>query len=100
MVVGTRLCLRIGLTLVEHAPPVVLGLIPGVLLGVAITYLVEQGLGLARFIGNGNVPLSVDWPGLGLLLAGLVAMVALAVVGGSWLASRARVADALRIDEH
>jgi hypothetical protein len=46
------------------------------------------------------VPLFVDWAGLAGMIAALVATVAVAVLGGSWLASRARVADALRIGEH
>lgn len=91
---------RTALTLVEHAPPVLLGLLPGVALGVVIAVLVKPGLGLSTFAGNRDVPLVVDWPGLGLMIAALVGTVAVAVLGGSWLASRARVADALRIGEH
>ncbi|HEX2626686.1 MAG TPA: FtsX-like permease family protein [Candidatus Limnocylindrales bacterium] len=91
---------RMALTLMEHAPPVLLGLLPGVALGVAIAILVEPGLGLINFVGGQQVPLFIDWPGLGVMIAALVATVVIAVAGGSWLASRARVADALRIGEH
>ena len=91
---------RMGLTLVEHAPPVLLGLLPGVALGIVIAVLVQPGLGLNTFAGNRDVGLVVDWQGLGLMVAALVGAVALAVIAGSWLASRARVADALRIGEH
>lgn len=91
---------RLALTLVEHAPPVLLGLLPGVALGVAIAILVEPGLGLATFVGNARVPLFIDWAGIGVMISALIATVALAVISGSWLASRARVADALRIGEH
>jgi putative ABC transport system permease protein len=97
---GVSSAQRMALTLMEHAPPVLLGLLPGVLLGVGIAMLVEPGLGLATFVGNVHVPLFVDWAGLGVMIAALVATVAVAVLGGSWLASRARVADALRIGEH
>jgi len=91
---------RLALTLVEHAPPVLLGLLPGVALGVAIALLVEPGLGLANFTGGLRLPLMIDWAGLGVMIAALVGTVVVAVAGGSWLASRARVADALRIGEH
>lgn len=97
---GVSSAQRMGLTLMEHAPPVLLGLLPGVALGVAIAILVEPGLGLVTFAGGRPVPLAIDWPGLGVIVAALVATVVIAVAGGSWLASRARVADALRIGEH
>jgi putative ABC transport system permease protein len=97
---GVSSAQRTALTLVEHAPPVLLGLLPGVVLGVAIAVLVEPGLGLATFVGNSHVPLFVDWGGLAAMIAALVATIAIAVLGGSWLAGRARVADALRMGEH
>jgi len=97
---GVSSAQRMALTLMEHAPPVLLGLLPGVGLGVAIAILVEPGLGLINFVGGQRVPLFIDWPGLAVMVAALVATVAIAVAGGSWLASRARVADALRIGEH
>lgn len=97
---GVSASQRLALTLMEHAPPVALGLLPGVALGVAIAILVEPGLGLATFVGSSHVPLFFDWAGLAMMVAGLVATVAIAVLGGGWLSSRARVADALRIGEH
>ncbi len=84
----------------EHGPPVVLALLPGVALGIAIAILVEPGLGLATFVGIGGVPLAIDWGALALLVLGLASIVAVAVAAGTWLARRARPTDALRIGEH
>ncbi len=90
----------LGLTVMEHGPPVVLALIPGVLLGIAIAVLVEPGLRLSTFVGIGGVPLSIDWGALALLVVGLASVVAVAVAAGTWLARRARPTDALRMGEH
>ena len=90
----------LGLTVMEHGPPVVLALIPGVALGIAIAALVEPGLGLATFVGLSGVPLYVDWTALALLAGSLIGVVGLAVAIGTWLSRRARMADALRIGEH
>src|SRR4029079_18746386 len=86
---------RMALTLMEHAPPVLLGLLPGVGLGVAIAILVEPGLGLINFVGGQRVPLFIDWPGLAVMVAALVATVANAGAGGSRL-SRCRRGRAAR----
>ena len=90
----------LGLTVMEHGPPVILALIPGVALGIAIAILVEPGLRLTTFVGIGGVPLSIDWGALVLLVLGLASVVAMAVGTGTWLARRARPTDALRIGEH
>lgn len=90
----------LGLTVMEHGPPVVLALVPGVALGIAIAALVEPGLGLATFVGLSGVPLYVDWTALALLAGSLIGIVGLAVATGTWLSRRARMADALRIGEH
>jgi hypothetical protein len=47
-------------------------------------------------VGSGGVPLFVDWVALGLLVIGLILVVALAVGIGTWLARRARVVNVLR----
>jgi putative ABC transport system permease protein len=91
----------LALTFAEHAPPVLLALVPGVALGIGIAILCEPGLGLATFVGiNGAVPLSVDWPALALMATALIAVAAAAIAAGTWLSRRARLVDALRIDEH
>jgi putative ABC transport system permease protein len=88
-----------ALTAVEHAPVALLALIPGVLLGVAVAVIVQPGLGLAGFVGAEGLPMYIDWPTLIIVILVLAAVVAGAVAAGTWLASRARLASALRIGE-
>ena len=90
----------LALTIVEHAPPVLLAMIAGVPLGIGIAILCAPGLGLGTFVGtNGDVPLFVDWPALALIVAALIGVVTVAVMAGTWLARRARLVDALRIGQ-
>ena len=42
----------LALIVMEHGPPVVLAIIPGVALGIGIAILCEPGLGLATFVGR------------------------------------------------
>lgn len=88
----------LGLTIVEHAIPVLLALAPGVALGIGVAALCEPGLGLATLVGTPVVPLFVDWPGLALMIAALIGVVAAAVAAGTWLAGRAPLVDALRFE--
>jgi len=87
------------LTAVEHAPPILLALVPGVLLGVGVALLVEPGLGLADFVGQEGVPLTVNWASLGSIVIVLLAVVAVAIGAGTWLAGRVMLASALRIED-
>jgi putative ABC transport system permease protein len=89
----------LALTAVEQAPAVVLALVPGVALGVYLAVVLEPGLGLATFQGAGGIPLFVDWAGLGLIVAGLIGVVAGGVAIGTWLARRPGWTDALRIGD-
>ncbi len=90
----------LALTIVEHGPPVLLALLPGVALGIGVAILCAPGLGLDTFVGiPGDVPLFVDWPQLTLMVAALIGVVAAAVIVGTWLSRRARLVDALRIGE-
>ena len=90
----------LALTITEHAPPVLLALVPGVALGIGVAILCEPGLGLATFVGtSGGVPLFLDWPALALLVVALVGVMAAAIAAGTWLSRRARLVDALRIGE-
>ncbi|HSL75382.1 MAG TPA: FtsX-like permease family protein, partial [Candidatus Limnocylindrales bacterium] len=90
----------VSLTFVEHAPPTVIALGIGVLLGLAVAWLTEPGLGLAAYIGRaGPVRLEVDWVAV-VVIAGTVAgVIVLMVAASSWLARRLRPAEALRIGD-
>jgi putative ABC transport system permease protein len=88
------------LTVMEHAPPVIIAILPGALLGIGVAFLCEQGLALGTFVGTSSrVPVVVDWASIAVLLVGLVGVVAAAVAAGTWLSRRASLADALRIGE-
>jgi putative ABC transport system permease protein len=90
----------LALTITEHAPPILLALVPGVALGIGVAILCEPGLGLATFVGpSGDVPLVLDWPALALLIVALIGVMAAAIAAGTWLSRRARLVDALRIGE-
>jgi putative ABC transport system permease protein len=90
----------LALTVMEHAPPVLLALVPGVALGIGVAVLVLPSLGLGAFAGtSGPVPLFVDAIGLAMLVVGLLGVVTVAVVAGSWLSRRARLVNALRMGE-
>jgi putative ABC transport system permease protein len=89
----------LGLTVMEHGPPVIIALVPGVALGIGIALLVEPGLGLSTFVGISGIPLYVDWLALAAMSVALIVVVGAAVGLGTWLARRARPADALRIGE-
>jgi putative ABC transport system permease protein len=89
-----------GLIIVEHGPPVAFALVAGVGLGLGVAWLIEPGLGLGRFIGpEATVALQVDWSSIALVSAGLVAVVAVTVVGSTWLARRTDVGQVLRLTE-
>jgi putative ABC transport system permease protein len=88
------------LTVVEHGPPVVIALIPGVALGVAVALLLAPALGLSAFAGaEQQVALSVDWPAVAIMSGALLAVVAAAIAFSTWMSRRASAADALRIGD-
>lgn len=90
----------VGLTVVEHAPPVVLALAIGVALGLGIAWLLEPGLDLAVFIDpSAPVTLSVDWPSIGAVVLAVVVVVVAAVGASSWAAHRLNPAEALRMGD-
>jgi putative ABC transport system permease protein len=90
----------LGLTVVEHGPPVLLALIPGVALGIGVAFLLGPGLGLSSFVGSEvAVTLRVDWPALAAVSIGLVLVVTLAIAFSTWISRRARAVDALRIGD-
>lgn len=86
------------LTMVEHAPPILLALLPGLALGIGVAYAVAPGLGLSALAGSsGDVPLIIDWVALATLSAALAALALSAVMVGSWLSRRTAIMNALRI---
>jgi putative ABC transport system permease protein len=90
----------LALTVMEHGPPVLLALVPGIALGIGIAVLTLPSLGLGTFAGTtGALPLFVDVTTLALLAAGLIGVVAVAVTAGTWLSRRARLVNALRMGE-
>jgi putative ABC transport system permease protein len=90
----------VSLTFVEHAPPTVLALAVGVVLGLGVAWLLEPGLGLGAFIGPAApVRLQVDWPAIAAIAAIVVAAIAVMVGASSWLARRLEPSRALRIGD-
>lgn len=86
-----------GLTIVEHGPPVLVALVGGLLLGVAVAWVVMPGLGLSAFTGAEVDPvLSVDVTQLALLTAALVVIVVIGVALAAWAQRRADPARAVR----
>jgi putative ABC transport system permease protein len=86
------------LTMVEHAPSIVVALLPGVALGIGVALAVAPALGLAAFSGSsGDVPLAIDWVALAALSAALATVALAAVVIGSRLSRRTGIMNALRL---
>jgi putative ABC transport system permease protein len=90
----------VGLTVVEHAPPVTLALLIGVGLGLGVAWLLAPGLELAVFIDPGApVVLQVDWGTVIVVVVAIVLVVAVAIGASSWLGRRLDASQALRIGE-
>lgn len=89
-----------GLTAWEVGPAIVLALLVGVSLGIALAWLMLNGLDFTVLTGGEHVPqLHLHWPSLAVVLGALIATMALAVAVMSWLAGRTYVAQELRIGE-
>jgi FtsX-like permease family len=89
-----------GLTVVEHGPPILLSLLPGLALGIAVADLLLPSLGLGAFVSsNEPVGLIVDWPALAAVAGGLAALAVAAIVAGTWLSRRTVVMNALRMGD-
>jgi putative ABC transport system permease protein len=90
----------VSLTFVEHAPPTALALGIGVVLGLAVAWLTEPGLGLDAYIGRAvPVRLQVDWVAVLVIAGTVVGVIVLMVAASSWLARRLEPAEALRIGD-
>jgi putative ABC transport system permease protein len=89
----------IGLTVVEHAPPVGVAVLIGIILGLVLAWLLEPGLDLAAFIDpTSPVAIVVDRSAIAVVAAIVVAVVALAVAASSIVARHLNPAQALRMD--
>jgi len=85
------------LAIFEHAPLVLVAVIAGLILGVAVAWVVLPGLGLAAFTGSAGDPeLAVDAGRLALLTAVLLVIVAVGVGLAAWAQRRADPARAIR----
>ncbi len=88
------------LTVVEHAPPVLIALIPGVLLGIGVAILLTPSLGLSAFAGSDReLGLTIEWAPILLMSLALLLVVSAAIGLSTWLSRRTRAADALRIGD-
>jgi putative ABC transport system permease protein len=88
------------LTVMEHGPPVLIALAPGVALGVAVALLLSPALGLAAFAGSErDLALTVDWWSVAIMSGALLLVVSTAIAVSTWVARRSRATDALRIGD-
>lgn len=86
------------LTLLEHAPPLLIALPLGIALGIGVAVAVAPALNLGALSGSsGEIPLIVDWPALAVVSLGLALLAVAAVVLGAWLARREAITNALRM---
>jgi predicted lysophospholipase L1 biosynthesis ABC-type transport system permease subunit len=87
----------LGVTVMEHAPPVLVAMAAGLALGIGVAWVVLPGLGLAAFTGSAADPaLAVEIEQLVLLGVVLVAIVAIGVLLAAWSQRRADPARAVR----
>lgn len=87
----------LALSVLEHAPPVLVALVAGLLLGIGVAWIVLPGLGLATFVGGtATPPLTADAAQLGTLVAVLVGIVAIGIGLAAWAQGRVDPARAVR----
>jgi putative ABC transport system permease protein len=85
------------LAVIEHAPPVVVALVAGLLLGVGVGWVVLPGLQLGAFTGSASDPaLNVNIGQLVVLTGALLVIVAIGVALAAWAQRRADPASAIR----
>jgi putative ABC transport system permease protein len=85
------------LAIFEHAPLVLVAVVAGLVLGVAVAWVVLPGLGLSAFTGStGDPALTVDAGRLAGLTLALLAIVAIGVGLAAWAQRRADPARAIR----
>jgi putative ABC transport system permease protein len=88
----------LGLTAVQHGPPVLLALLPGLALGLIIALALLQSLGLSAFAGDEpSVVMVIDWGSVAVVTVALLLTVGVAIVVGTAAAHRLRPVDSLRL---
>ncbi|MDQ2688887.1 MAG: ABC transporter permease, partial [Chloroflexota bacterium] len=85
-----------AMTIIEHAPVVLVAMVAGLLLGIAVAWVVLPGLGLGAFTGGADPALTVDIDRLLVIGLALVVIVALGVALAAWAQRRADPARAVR----
>ena len=86
-----------ALTVIEHGPLVLVAVVAGLLLGVAVAWVVLPGLGLSSFTGSDVDPvLTVDIGQLAILTGALVVIVGIGVALAAWVQRRTEPATAVR----
>ena len=86
-----------ALTIIEHGPLVIVAVVAGLLLGVAVAWVVLPGLGLSSFTGAEVEPaLTIDIGQLAILTGALVVIVAIGVALAAWVQRRTDPAAAVR----
>ena len=84
---------------VELTPFVAAALVLGIGLGIAIPYLIEPGLDLTSYTGDGSNPIVVPWLAIAAIATGLVLLVGATLLVVGVRARRARLDRVLRIGE-
>lgn len=86
------------LTLLEHAPPILVALPVGIALGIGVALAVTPALNLGALAGSqGPIAVTINWATLAAVSVALAVVALAAVIVGTWLSRRAAVLNALRI---
>src|SRR3990170_701690 len=87
----------VGLTIVEHGPPVAVAVVAGLVLGIVVAWVALPGLGLSAFTGAEIEPmLFVDVTQLAALTAALIVIVLIGMGLAAWAQRRPDPALAVR----
>jgi len=90
----------LGLTIVEQAPGIIVGIAAGVGLGVAAAWLIAPGLDLIAFIGPGlPVELQIDWPAIILLVVVVLIVTTVAILLTTRFARKISLGEVLRLGD-
>lgn len=80
----------LGLTVLEHGPPVLVAAVAGIALGIAVGWLLLPGLALGAFTGAPVDPvLTVDLSQLLVVVGALALIVAIGIAAAAWVQRRA-----------